>query len=86
MQNLEAISIESACTAPTQLKGLLASGWVDAKMKAFRPALIPWKELRQRDVLDPFVQEAILVIPYALAESGLNKPSARAYEEATGYI
>ena len=67
---------------PHATKGLLASGWVDVKMKAFRPALIPWKELRQRDLLDPFVQEAILVVPYALAESGLNKPSADAYEEA----
>ncbi len=67
---------------PHSTKGLLAAGWADAKMKSYRPALIPWQELRERNILDPFVQEAVLVIPYALAETGLNKPAADAYESA----
>lgn len=67
---------------PHSTKGLLAAGWADAKMKSYRPALIPWQELRNRNILDPFVQEAVLVIPYALAETGLNKPAADAYQSA----
>ncbi len=67
---------------PHSTQGLLAAGWADAKLQAYRPAMIPWQELRQRNILDPFVQEAVLVIPYSMAESGLNKPAADAYIEA----
>ena len=34
----------------------------------FHRALVPWMELRGRDLLDSAVQESMLAIPYALAK------------------
>jgi tetratricopeptide (TPR) repeat protein len=52
---------------PFSNKALLGMGWADAEIGNFRRALVPWMELRGRDLLDPAVQEAMLAIPYALA-------------------
>ena len=52
---------------PFSNKALLGMGWADVELGNFRRALVPWMELRGRDLLDPAVQEAMLAIPYALA-------------------
>jgi hypothetical protein len=53
---------------PFSNKALLGVGWADAETDNFRRALVPWMELRGRDLLDPAVQESMLAIPYALAK------------------
>ena len=53
---------------PFSNKALLGAGWADAEMDNFDRALVPWMELRGRDLLDPAVQESMLAIPYAMAK------------------
>ena len=53
---------------PFSNKALLGVGWADAEMNNFDRALVPWMELRGRDLLDPAVQESMLAIPYAMAQ------------------
>jgi len=53
---------------PFSNKALLGVGWADAETGNFQSALVPWMELRDRDLLDPAVQESMLAIPYGLAE------------------
>jgi len=53
---------------PFSNKALLGVGWADAEMDDYRRALVPWMELRNRDLLDPAVQESMLAIPYAMAQ------------------
>ena len=53
---------------PFSNKALLGVGWADAEMDNFRRALVPWMELRGRDLLDSAVQESMLAIPYAMAK------------------
>ena len=53
---------------PFSNKALLGVGWADAESDAFHRALVPWMELRSRDLLDSAVQESMLAIPYALAK------------------
>ncbi len=53
---------------PFSNKALLGVGWADAEQENYRRALVPWMELRSRDLLDPAVQEAMLAIPYAMAK------------------
>lgn len=53
---------------PFSNKALLGIGWADAENENFRRALVPWMELRGRDLLDSAVQESMLAIPYALAK------------------
>ncbi len=53
---------------PFSNKALLGVGWADAEADNFERALVPWMELRGRDLLDSAVQESMLAIPYALAE------------------
>ena len=43
-------------------------GWADAELESYQRALVPWMELRSRDLLDSAVQESMLAIPYALAQ------------------
>jgi len=52
---------------PFSNKALLGVGWADAELDRYQRALVPWMELRGRDLLDPAVQESMLAIPYALA-------------------
>ena len=78
---------------PFSNKALLGVGWADAEMDNFDRALVPWMELRGRDLLDPAVQESMLAIPYAMAK--LDSISQAAdhylnaieafYEEPTGW-
>ena len=53
---------------PFSNKALLGVGWADAESENYRRALVPWMELRSRDLLDPAVQESLLAIPYALGK------------------
>ena len=53
---------------PFSNKALLGVGWADAETDNYRRALVPWMELRSRDLLDSAVQESMLAIPYALAK------------------
>jgi len=53
---------------PFSNKALLGVGWADAEIENFQRALVPWMELRSRDLLDPAVQESMLAIPYAMAK------------------
>jgi hypothetical protein len=52
---------------PFSNKALLGTGWADAEAGNFHRALVPWMELRGRDLLDSAVQESMLAIPYAMA-------------------
>ena len=53
---------------PFSNKALLGVGWADAEMDNYDRALVPWMELRGRDLLDSAVQESMLAIPYAMAK------------------
>ena len=53
---------------PFSNKALLGIGWADAETENYRRALVPWMELRSRDMLDSAVQESMLAIPYALGK------------------
>ena len=53
---------------PFSNKALLGVGWADAELDNYRSALVPWMELKDRDLLDPAVQESMLAIPYAMAK------------------
>ena len=53
---------------PFSNKALLGVGWADAETGNFQRALVPWMELRGRDLLDSAVQESMLAIPYAMAQ------------------
>jgi len=53
---------------PFSNKALLGVGWADAEMNNYERALVPWMELRNRDLLDSAVQESMLAIPYAMAK------------------
>lgn len=53
---------------PFSNKALLGVGWADAELNNYERALVPWMELRGRDLLDSAVQESMLAIPFALAK------------------
>lgn len=53
---------------PFSNKALLGVGWADAELGNFDRALVPWMELRGRNLLDSAVQESMLAIPYAMAK------------------
>lgn len=63
-QPLQRVRLEG----PFSNKALLGVGWADAEVENYSRALVPWMELRGRDLLDPAVQESMLAIPYALAK------------------
>lgn len=53
---------------PFSNKALLGVGWADAEVENYQRALVPWMELRDRNLLDPAVQESMLAVPYAMAK------------------
>ncbi len=67
---------------PFSNKALLGMGWADAEIDNFRRALVPWMELRSRDLLDSAVQESMLAIPYAMAKLDSINQSADHYLNA----
>ncbi|WP_405233870.1 tetratricopeptide repeat protein [Lentisalinibacter salinarum] len=68
---------------PFSNKALLGTGWADSADAEFERALVPWLELRSRNLLDPAVQESLLAVPYAYGMLGAN---ARAAEHYLGAI
>ena len=67
---------------PFSNKALLGFGWADAELERYHRALVPWMELRSRDLLDSAVQESMLAIPYALAKLDSISQSADHYLNA----
>ncbi|MCH7834745.1 MAG: hypothetical protein IH911_06680, partial [Proteobacteria bacterium] len=67
---------------PFSNKALLGVGWADAELERYHRALVPWMELRSRDLLDPAVQESMLAIPYAFAKLDSISQSADHYLNA----
>lgn len=63
-------------------KALLGAGWADAADKRFQAALVPWQELRGRNLLDAAVQESYLAVPYAYAQLDANRQAAEQYAAA----
>lgn len=77
-QALQRVRLEG----PYSNKALLGVGWTDAESQNFQRALVPWMELRSRNLLDSAVQESMLAIPYALAELNAASQSADHYLNA----
>ncbi len=67
---------------PYSDKALLAIGWADAQLGDYKGALVPWTELRNRNLLDAAVQESYLAVPYAYSKLGASAQSADNYETA----
>ena len=67
---------------PFSNKALLGVGWADAEIDNYRRALVPWMELKDRDLLDSAVQESMLAIPYAMAKLGAIAQAADHYMNA----
>lgn len=69
-------------TGPQSNKALLGAGWAAAAEDRLEQALVPWSELRDRDLLDAAVQESYLAVAYAYAELTAEKQAALSYEAA----
>ncbi len=67
---------------PFSNKALLGVGWADAELEDYRAALAPWLELRNRDLLDPAVQESLLAVPYAFTKLDADSQAADYYVDA----
>ncbi len=67
---------------PFSNKALLGVGWSDAERGDYRAALSPWLELRQRNIIDPAVQESLLAVPYAFSQLGADRQAADYYLDA----
>jgi len=67
---------------PFSNKALLGVGWADAEMENYDRALVPWMELRGRDLLDSAVQESMLAVPYAMAKLDSISQAADHYLDA----
>lgn len=64
---------------PQSSKALLGAGWADSAQSEYTKALVPWLELRDRNMLDAAVQESYLAIPYAYAQLEANKQAVEQY-------
>ncbi|HEY4366859.1 MAG TPA: hypothetical protein VGN07_06450 [Steroidobacteraceae bacterium] len=64
---------------PQSNKALLGAGWADSAEQQYAKALVPWTELRDRNMLDAAVQESYLAIPYAYAQLEANKQAVEQY-------
>ena len=67
---------------PYSDKALLGVGWADAIQGQYRRALVPWMELRKRNLLDAAVQESYLAVPYAFGKLEANGQAAEYYTSA----
>lgn len=63
-------------------RALLGTGWAAAAEGHYRQALVPWKELASRNVMDSAVQESLLAIPYALTRLADYAQADQAYRHA----
>ena len=71
---------------PYSNKALLGTGWADAALGDYKSALVPWTELRSRNLLDAAVQESYLAVPYAYGKLSANAQSAENYESAVEHF
>lgn len=69
---------------PFSNKALLGVGWADALQENYRQALVPWLELRDRDLLDSAVQESLLAVPFAYGSLNAHGSAVDAYLAALG--
>lgn len=69
---------------PFSNKALLGVGWADALQAEYRRALVPWLELRDRDLLDSAVQESLLAVPFAYGSLDAHGSAVDAYLAALG--
>lgn len=67
---------------PHASEALLGFGWAESAMGRHRESLTPWLTLRERDLLDPAVQESLLAIPHAFASLSAYGQAAEAYIDA----
>jgi hypothetical protein len=67
---------------PYSSKALLGVGWADSALGEFKRALVPWLELRKRNLLDSAVQESYLTVPYAYNQLGAGGQAAEFYNSA----
>lgn len=67
--------------SPFSSAALLGMGWVEFERNPSR-ALIPWSELRQGDVADPAVREAMLLVPYVQWQVGAHRDAVNSYRSA----
>ena len=67
---------------PYSSKALLGVGWADSSLGEFKRALVPWLELRKRNLLDSAVQESYLTVPYAYNQLGAGGRAAEFYNSA----
>lgn len=75
---LERVRLEG----PFSNKALLWVGWTDAAQGRYKKALVPWMMLRERDVTDIAVQEAMLAAPYGFGKIEAYGKAAVLYGEA----
>jgi hypothetical protein len=78
LQALERVRLNG----PYSNKALLGTGWAHAALGRYREALVPWMELRNRNLLDAAVQESYLAVPYAFGKLDAAGQSAEYYEQA----
>ena len=78
------VSRSSACawSGPYSSRALLGDGWARAAQGDYRGALMPWLELRDRNLLDAAVQESYLAVPFAFSKLNAGAQSADYYESA----
>ena len=67
---------------PLSNKALLGLGWAQSSQGQFNEALVPWLELKRRNLLDPAVQEALLAIPFAYGQLKSEGQAAEYYASA----
>ena len=67
---------------PFSSKALLGVGWADAAQGEFKRALVPWINLRKRNLLDSAVQESFLTVPYAYLQLNATGQAAEGYNTA----
>jgi hypothetical protein len=68
--------------SPYTTKALLGAGWADAGRHDYENALVPWRELGNRDAFDVAVQESLLAVPFAYSELGANGQAVEHYRLA----
>ncbi|MBX5461294.1 MAG: hypothetical protein IRZ28_09400 [Steroidobacteraceae bacterium] len=78
LQSLERVRLNG----PYSNKALLGTGWARASLGQYREALVPWLELRDRNLLDAAVQESYLAVPYAFGKLDATAQAAEYYEQA----
>lgn len=67
---------------PYSNMALLGAGWASTMLQQYKRALVPWLELRGRDIREVPVQESMLSVPYAFEQLGAFGQAAEYYQQA----